>query len=203
MTRDPKSALRGGAIGAAAAVVAFSGMYVALAASQGGIEESQAPATPAATVQPGLETAQQPTRSASATKAKAKPVTQRRAAPTKQPGLTEAVREVTKIDKPDERRKRASDAASLEASPPSPAPVQLPSQAAPAPAPVRQAPGPVTVYRAPAPVQQAPVPVRQGPAPVQQAPAPVTAPAPEAVRLVPQLPVVPQEPIPLNPIRIG
>ena len=206
---DVRSLFRGGAIGATAAVVAFGGVYAALAATQAGVEETQT--REPATVQSGMEAAQQPLQTFRRVTPTVESITQRRSVPARQPGIAESVREAKRDDKPDGRRERALNIASLEASAPTPA--QVPPEAAPAPAPVRQAPVPGTAYRAPAPapVQQAPAPVWEAPAPVQQAPVPVRpapapvqqAPAPEPFRLVPQLPVVPQEPIPLNPIRIG
>lgn len=101
-----------------------------------------------------------------------------------QPGLVEAIQ---RPEPPKEGK-------------PAPEPEPVPSepqrvQVAPAPAPVRQDPAPAPVWRAPAPVRQAPAPVRAAPAP---APAPAPQ-GPAPIKIHPNLPVVPQAPIPLAP----
>ena len=162
----------GPVVGVSVNATALCGSGVAAASGQAGIAASQVSATISSASQPGLAES-------------SKPVVKRGGA---QPGLVEAIQ---RAEAPEERE-------------PAPAPEQAPSapppaQATPEPAPVRQAPAPAPVWRAPAPVRQAPAPVRVAPAP---APAPATAPAPQGpapIKIHPNLPVVPQDPIPLNP----
>lgn len=118
---------------------------------------------------------------------------------TTQPGLVESSQPVVKRGGTQaglsEAIRRVEPPKELE---PEPAPAPEPAPSAPQQAHIVPAPAP-----APAPVWRAPTPVRQVPAPVQAAPAPAPAPvqpAPARIDISPNLPVVPQAPIPLNPI---
>ena len=85
---DLRSAVRGAAIGACTALIAFAGVYVAAAATQSGIEEASAPAVRPSTTQAGVDVAQETNASPQAAKATAS----QRPAQAKQPGLAEAAK---------------------------------------------------------------------------------------------------------------
>lgn len=210
-----RPALRGAFVGTSAAIVAFAGVYVALAATQAGIEEAQrAPTRPATTVaQAGIESAQASSRATPQSSPTARPVArQRQGVPVKQAGLAEASSPSREVKKDKDDNKDRRDLASVEravdedrAQESAPAPVQqqAPSQQVQqAPAPVRQAP--VPIQQAPSyPVQQAPAPA-PAPAPVQQAPAPAPAPEPGiTIDLGGRGAVVPQAPIAPKQLHIG
>ncbi|MBB1046081.1 hypothetical protein G6018_16475, partial [Dietzia sp. DQ11-44] len=117
---DLRSAVRGAAIGACTALIAFAGVYAAAAATQSGIEEASAPAVRPSTTQAGVDVAQETNASPRAAKATAS----QRPAQAKQPGLAKAVqptREVKKENEPDERRESASK---VETAPAQQAPTQ-------------------------------------------------------------------------------
>lgn len=200
---DLRSAVRGAAIGASTALIAFAGVYAASAATQSGIEEATAPAARPSTAQAGVDVAQETSatpRSAKAAQSTSSGTATQRPVQAKQAGLAKAVqstREVKGEKKRDERRESASEVDTA------PAP-QAPTQQvrSPQPAPVQQAPS----Y----PVQQAPTyPVQQ--APVRQAPAPAPAPAPAqaatpqgiTIDLGGRAPVVPQAPIAPKQLHFG
>jgi len=198
---DLRSAVRGAAIGACTALIAFGGVYAASAATQSGIEEATAPAARPSTAQAGVDVAQKPSasqRSVKAAQATSSRTATQRPAQAKQAGLAKAVqptREVKKENEPDERRESAPK---VEIAPATQAPTQQVRSHQPAP--VQQSPS----Y----PVQQAPTyPVQQ--APVRQAPAPAPAPAPAAtpqgitIDLGGRAPVVPQAPILPKQLHIG
>ncbi|MDI6872588.1 MAG: hypothetical protein QME79_14790, partial [Bacillota bacterium] len=145
---DLRSAVRGAAIGACTALIAFAGVYAAAAATQSGIEEASAPAVRPSTTQAGVDVAQETNASPRAAKATAS----QRPAQAKQPGLAEAAkptRDVKQGDKRDEVRELAAEVNT--------------DQAPQAPARRVQSPQPAPVQQAPSyPVQQAPsYPVQQ------------------------------------------
>ena len=193
-----RSLVRGGAIGAAAAVAAFGGVYGALAATQAGITEAQKPAK-STTVQAGIVSAQASAPRATV-RAAAGPATARVKPVVQQAGIAESTnaKGAKKDDDNREGRVVEEQVSSDTNAPQPPAQQQAP---APAPqAPVQQAPAPVRQ----APVQQAPAPVRQAPAPapapVQQAPAPAPG---LTIDLGGRAPVVPQAPIAPKQLHIG
>ncbi len=207
-----RPAMRGALVGTASALIAFGGVYAALAATQAGVTEAQSPVKPALSTQPGVSVAQV----ASTPDSRAVPVSGKSAVVTQvKSGNQAGLKEATKPKAPevklerDEPQKR--ELSSEESAPVQPAPAEV--RQAPTPAPVRQAPS-YPVQQAPAPVRQAPVqqapapaPVRQ--APVQQAPAPAPvqqAPAPApglTIDLGGRAPVVPQAPIAPKQLHIG
>lgn len=186
---------RGALVGASAALIAFGGVGVAVAATQAGIPESQSPAAP--TSQPGVSASQKtsaPTARPSTRAPRPEVVTAKQ----QQAGLAEAAKSepVKKAEKEDDKRELSSEASHEDG----------PAASAPAPAaPVQQAPAPVQSY----PVQQAPAPAQSYP--VQQAPAPAPAPVQQAPAPAPGLTidlggrgvVVPQAPIAPKQLHIG
>ena len=174
---------RGALVGASAALIAFGGVGVALAATQAGIPESQSPAAP--TSQPGVS-ASQKTSAPTARPSTQAPRLYVAPAKQQQAGIAEAAKPepVKKAEKEDDKRELSSTTPQQDvAAAPAPAPA----------APVQQAPAPVQSY----PVQQAPAPA---PAPVQQAPAPAPG---ITIDLGGRGPVIPQAPIAPKQLHIG